>query len=391
MLVPDVSNVPDLQARTRLRNSTVWVAFDWGGVMQPLTREETYLNTLYGPMIESYMAETDEVFGIKAYQSQRLTEIENAKINQDGRIAEADAAAKRLAIAIRLLAEEYIHVARLFDATVKAQLMSAKEYAAEVEREQVEIEKLRAILGVAKAEARLKEINAEVFYEYVRRMEVEVDKLRAQVDVAKANVRALLADISAREAELTVIESELKEAMTVAEKATLQADIAAIYAEIIVKGLSKIRLAVETAEIAAGFAFIATKLNDLLAIWDVKDRMERFKAMTEEQIRTEVLAIIASEMAGEDLKKTEMTANEEVMAFETSKTTSELAQEQALTDQRLQARMALELAKSEHEMDLTDMNTWIKKIANTAQRWANKHRTSLEHRSQDMNQLIQKG
>ena len=266
MLVASNTNVPELQARTRLRNSSVWVPFDWGGVMQPLTRQEEYINRIYRPFIEGYMAETDELFAIKEYQAEKLNELENAKITQDGQIAEADAAAKRLAIAIRLAGEEYVQVARLFDASVKAQIMAAREYAAEVEREQIELEKLRAQLGVAKAEARLKEINAEIYYEYVRRMEVEVDKLRAQVQVAQANVRALLADINAREAELTVIESELKEAMTIAEKATLQADVASIYAEIVVKGLAKIKLAVETAEIAAGFTYIQTKLNDLLAI-----------------------------------------------------------------------------------------------------------------------------
>ena len=391
MLVASNTNVPELQARTRLRNSSVWVPFDWGGVMQPLTRQEEYINRIYRPFIEGYMAETDELFAIKEYQAEKLNELENAKITQDGQTAEADAAAKRLAIAIRLAGEEYVQVARLFDASVKAQIMAAREYAAEVEREQIELEKLRAQLGVAKAEARLKEINAEIYYEYVRRMEVEVDKLRAQVQVAQANVRALLADINAREAELTVIESELKEAMTIAEKATLQADVASIYAEIVVKGLAKIKLAVETAEIAAGFTYIQTKLNDLLAIWNVKTREEQFKTMTEAQIKAEVLALLASEKAGEDLKKEEMTANEGVMSYEESATAAELALEQALTNRKVAARQAMDKVKNDFEMALADLNTWAKKIANAAQRYVNKHHVTIEHRAQDMQQLISKG
>jgi hypothetical protein len=385
------TDIGALQARTRLRNSTLWTPFDWGEVMQPMTRVEAYINRIYQPFIEGYMAETDELFAIKEYQQEKLSELETAKITQDGRIAEADAAAKRLATAIRLAAEEYIQAARLFDASVKAQIMAAKEYAAEVEREQIEIEKLRAQLGVAKAEARLKEINAEVYYEYVRRMEVEVDKLRAQVQVAQANVRALLADINAREAELTVIESELKEAMTIAEKATLQADVASIYAEIIVKGLSKIKLAVESAEITAGFRYITSKLNDLLAIWNVKTREEQFKVNTEAQVASEVLALLSSEKAGEDLKKDEMSSNEGVLAYEQSATAAELSKEQGLTDQRVAARKALDELKNDYEMTLSDLNAWAKKIANAAQRWVNKNHVTIEHRSQDMSQLISKG
>ncbi len=127
VLNPDVGA---LQARTRLRNSTLWTPFDWGGVMQPMTRVDAYINRLYQPFIEGYMAETDELFAIKEYQQEKLNELETVKIAQDGKIAEADAAAKRLATAIRLAAEEYIQAARLFDATVKAQIMAAKEYAA---------------------------------------------------------------------------------------------------------------------------------------------------------------------------------------------------------------------------------------------------------------------
>lgn len=391
MLAANPNNVADLKERTRLRNSTVWIPLDWGGTMQPLCKEAEVLATLGQPYIEGYLAETDELFAVKYYQRDRLIELEHNRITQEGRIADADAAAKRRVLAVKLAAEEYVHSARLYDAQVRAYIMAAKEYAAEVEREQIELEKLRAILGVKKAETRVKEINAEIYYEYVKRMEVQVDIARAQVDAAKAQTRAVLTEIGAQEAELDVVEAELKEAMTVAEKATLQADIASIYADIIVKGLAKIKLAVEKAEIEAGFRYIQQKLTDLLAIWDVRTRTEDLKIAGEQAIYEEVMRILEAEEVAEDLRKLEMTHNEEVQDYEEQQTEDELAQEQGLVDRRLAARKALEDYKNQIEITLNDLGAWAKLIANAAQRWVHKNHVSLHTQGQDMKLYVDKG
>jgi hypothetical protein len=391
MFAAHPDNVANLKERTRLRNSTVWIPLDWGGIMQPLSQEAEVLSTLGLPLIEGYLAETDELFAVKDYQRDRLMELEHDKIAQEKRIADADAATKRRVLAVKLAAEEYVHSARLYDAQVRAYIMAAKEYAAQVEREQIEIEKLRAILGVKKAESRLKEINAEIYFEYVKRMEVQVDIARAQVDAAKAQTRAVLAEIGAQEAELDVVEAELKEAMTVAEKATLQADIASIYADIIVKGLARIKLAVEQAEIEAGFRYIQQKLTDLLAIWDVRTRTEDLKTASEQAIFEEVVRLLETEKAAEDLKKVEMTFSEEVQDYEEEQTEAELAQEQDLVAQRLAARKALEDYKNQIEITLNDLGAWAKLIANSAQRWVHKNHVSLHTQGQDMKLYVDKG
>ncbi|MFZ5452424.1 MAG: hypothetical protein ACOZF2_11240 [Thermodesulfobacteriota bacterium] len=391
MLEANSHNVPNLKERTRLRNSTVWIPLDWGGIMQPLSQEAGVLASLGQPYIEGYMVETDELFAVKEYQRDRLIDLEHDKITQEGRIADADAAAKRQALAIKLAAEEYIHSARLYDAQVRALIMAAKEYAAEVEREQIELEKVRAILGVKKAETRIKEINAEVYYEYVKRMEVQVDIARAQVDAAKAQTRAVMAEIGAQEAELDIVETELKEAMTVADKATLQADIASIYADIIVKSLAKIRLSVGMAEIEAGFRYIQQKLADLLAIWDVRTRTENLKTASEQNIYDEVMRILEVEEAAEDLKKLEMALNEEVQSYEKQQTDSELDEEQALLNRRLAARKNLENLKNMVEIDLNTQGAWAKMAANGAQQHVYKNHQSISHQGQQMKLYISKG
>lgn len=390
MLTQNPANVANLQGRTRLRNSTVWIPLDWGGIMQPLAKEAAVLASLGRPFIASYMDETDELFAVKEYQRDRLSQVEQDKVTQDGRIADADAASKRRVLAFKLAGEQYVQAARLYDAEVRAYIMAAKEYAAEVEREQIKLEELRAIYGVRKAETRLQEVNAEVYYEYIKRMETQVDVAKAQLDVAKAQVRAVTTEISAEEAKLEVIETELKQAMAVAEKATLQADIAMIYADIVVRGLSKVKLGVEKSEIQAGYGWIAQKLSDLLAIWNVRTRTENLKTESQQEVFAEVTRLLAAEEAGEDLRRLELSVGQDVLSHEAEATYEEIDKEAELTASKLTAREALESAKGAHEDDMTTATTAAKKITNAAQQALNRKRETLSQQTQYMDLYISK-
>jgi hypothetical protein len=382
----------ELRERTRERNRTIFHRpLDYLNALAPLRKEAEVLNSLGMPMIEGYMAATDEFFFVKDYQQEVEGDLEYRKLENQQRIADAGAATERAKLALKLAAEEYIQAARLYDARVQALIMAAREYAAKVEREQIEIERLRSILAVEKQETRLKEINAEIYLEYVRRMEVEVDIARAKLDVAKANTRAVMADIQAGEAELEIVEADLQEAMVLAEKATLQADVAAIYAEIITKKLSQIRLDVSRAEIEAGFRYVQSKLNDLLGIWDIRTRIVNLRTQNEQQIYDEAMQLLAVEEEATDLKKLAQSFDEEYLTIKAGETATELAKEQQLLDERLTARKDLMEQKNSATMDLDDLAAWAKEIANSAQCSVYQNRTSQNFVFQDMKLYVAKG
>jgi multidrug resistance efflux pump len=178
-------------------------------------------------------------------------------------------------LAYKVAGEEALLAAKRYDVLVQARIMLAKEYAAEVEREQIALQRDRAKMDIKKEEAHLAEVKSRIMLEYYERAQVEVDIAKAQLQVAQANVRAVMAEIAAEEAMLKAVQAELEVAMVDAERATLIADIAGIFADIVVRGLAKIKLAVETAEIEAGFEFIQQKLDDLLVIHKIRGTSKR--------------------------------------------------------------------------------------------------------------------
>ncbi len=361
-----------LVERTRKRNAAVRTS-----LMDdtPLASLETQLDSLSRPTIENYMAISDETYLIKEDQRDRAIEQSQTEIAQERDLALAKAKTERRCLAIKMAANEYTYAAQLYDAQVKDLIMLAKEYAAEVEREQAALERSRATLAVALEENKLKEINAKIFYEAVDRGQVEADIARAKVDVAKARVRAVAADIEARKAEVDVIEAKVQGAIAVADKATLQADVAMIFAECITKQLSEIKLAVDKAEIAAGFEFIQTKMDDLLGIWDERNRIEQIREQGQTEILAALLNLLADEKAEEDLRVKEATTQAELVDYE---------KEQA-ADQNKGLRSMAEAVTSDKETartqeyynrgEILKKKNWASQLVNAAHAYVNSHHT----------------
>jgi hypothetical protein len=240
-------------------------------------------------------------------------------VETDRLIARAKYETKMQVLAYKVAGEEALLAAKRYDVLVQARIMLAKEYAAEVEREQITLQRDRAKMDIKKEEAHLAEVKSRIMLEYYERAQVEVDIAKAQLQVAQANVRAVMAGIAAEEAMLKAVQAELEVAMVDAERATLIADIANIFADIVVRGLARIKLAVETAEIEAGFEFIQQKLDDLLAIWGDKITTEEVRAQYEALLKTEVDKQTVESIHLEDLKKTQMKADVEVFFYEKDK------------------------------------------------------------------------
>jgi hypothetical protein len=308
-----------LRERTLARNDSLWVNWDTGGVAAGLVGLENLINRVSQDIVRYDLAIQDGEASFQAAQRDKLHNLEMEEVETNQLIARAKYEAKMQVLALKVAGEEALLAAKRYDVLVQARIMLAKEYAAQVEREQIALQRDRAKMDIKKEEAHLAEVQSRIMLEYFERAQVEVDIAKAQLQVAQANVRAVMAEIAAEEAMLKAVQAELEVAMVDAERATLIADIASIFADIVVRGLAKIKLAVETAEIEAGFGFIQQKLDDLLAIWDDKITVEEVRAQYEALLKTEVDKQTQESIVLEDLKKTQMKADVEVFFFEKDK------------------------------------------------------------------------
>ena len=360
--------------RTRLRNASLWLTLDWGGLMTPLAGQQVLLDSLGQPGIESFMAISDENWGIKEFQRDRTHELDQAEISTLRQLADERAATDREDLAIQRGINEHALAVKIFDAKVKALLMGAREYAARVELEQLDVERSKAILSVAKEGLHQKQVNASIYYEYIQRAMVEVDIAKAQVEVAKAHVRAIMADIAAGEADIRVITAQTEQYMAQADKAGLQADVAMTFAEILVKKLSAVKLDVGQKEIAAGFGYIQSRLDDALTRLATQKIEEILKTDYANVALVEAGVIFPDEKISEDLREREQLDAREIFAYTETATDQNIQDETALKALTVNAREAL----SDQKMAVREAEdlkkTWAQILINAAHRYVYLHR-----------------
>jgi len=355
-----------LNDRTRLRNDSLWVGLDWGGLMTPLASEQAALDSLARPGIESFMAISDETWGIKEYQRDRTSELEQFGINQDRQIAEEQVATGRTKLAIQKAMDEYTLTVKIYDAKVRSLLMGAREYAAQVELEQLVVERSKAILAVAKEGLHQKQVNASIYYEYIQRAMVEADIAKAQVEVAKAHVRAVMADIAAGEADIRVITAQIEQYMAQADKAGLQADVAMIFAEILTKKLSAVKLDVGQKEITAGFGYIQSRLDDALIHLATQKIEETLKTDYATAALAEAGLIFPDEKVSEYLHEQEQLNAREVFDYTKTATYQNIQDEIALRALSVTAKEAMSDQKLAVREAEDAKKTWAEALINAA-------------------------
>jgi hypothetical protein len=350
----DTVEKQELATRTRQRNALTWLSLDYGGVMASLVNMEADLDTLAAPSIENFLAISDEAWGIKEDQRDKTVELSQAEVDQDRLIADAKAATGRAKIAIERAADEYVLAAKIYDAKVKGLIMGAKEYAALVEQYQLEVEESRAGLAVDKEALHLKEVKAKIYLQTIEQAQVEADIAKAQVDVAKAHVRAAMAGIEAGRAEIELIQAQTEVYIAEADKATLQADVASIFAEILTKQLSQVKLDVGQKEIAAGFAYIQSHLDDMLALWDTRDAINLIQVESEMDLQAEIALRYLVDRVQEALKETEIDNSRDVLTYEQGQTNLNIAGEAALQAGLVGAKKILMGQKLDSSMQRDD-------------------------------------
>ena len=372
-----------LAQRTRDRNDSLWITLDWGGLMTPLAAQQAALDGLAQPGIESFMAISDETWGIKEHQRDRTHELNLAEVADQRQIADDKVATGRAKLAIQRAMDEYTLAVRVYESKVKALLMGAREYAAQVELEQVAVEQSRAVLAVAKEGLHQKQVNASIYYEYIQRAMVEADIAKAQVEVAKAHVRAVMADIAAGEADIKVITAQIEQYMAQADKAGLQAEVATIFAEILTKKLSAVKLDVGREEIAAGFGYIQSRLDDALTKMATQKAEENLRIDYATSALLEEGMIFPDERASEDLREQESLNAQEILGYQEAKTATNIDDETVLKQTVVVAQEGLADERLLMKIQTDDKSTWAKLMLNAAKQYVflNAKHTNIEKHS----------
>lgn len=294
----------ELKIRTLERGKATWTNYDQQGIAAGLLPLEELVNQLGKDSVRQGIIVIDGAAEFETVQRQKLEAVELEEIIVGERIAHEKYETRIQVLAYKVAGEKALLAARQYEISVQSFIMTAKEFAARVEREQIWLQKKRALMDIRKEEARLEEIQAKIMLEYLERANVEVEIARTKLKVAQENVKVVLAQLDVKEAELKVIKADLEIAMSEAEKSALIAEVAHIYADIITRGLAKVKLKVEEAEIAVGFEFIQKKLDDLLAIYGRRIDVEKLRAKFEEIIQHEVHKLTEQQMRLEDQKLT---------------------------------------------------------------------------------------
>ena len=259
------------------------------------------------------------------------------------------------------------------EANAKVYYESVQQAQVGTELAKTELAVTKTELDVDKEELRLAKTQANIYLETINQKQVEADIAKAQVDVAKAHVRAILADIAAGEADIRVITAEIEQYMAQADKAGLRADVAMIFAEILTKQLSAVKLDMGQAEITAGFEFIQQKLDDALALLAIQERGEQVKTDYAEAALEEIRLLFPEEKVSEDLRETEQLNAREVFNYAQSATYQNILAEIALRALAVNARTALMDTKKDTRQEEDIMKTWAEELVNDAQKWVHKH------------------
>src|SRR3990172_11102285 len=140
----------DLRLRTMGRNTSLWVVLDKSGYADSLESMESVLNTLSGMVVEQYLTQIDADYLLEADWRNRLYGVELEGLKAEQRIAIAKFEADAQVLALKTVGENALLAAKAYDVLVQDLIMAAKEYAAALEAERLQLEVARAQMAVRK-------------------------------------------------------------------------------------------------------------------------------------------------------------------------------------------------------------------------------------------------
>jgi hypothetical protein len=117
-------------------------------------------------------------------------------------------------------------------------------------------------------------------------------------------------------------------------------------------------------EIMDGFAFVKSKLDDLVALWQIKDMEEAIKIKNLSDQFAELLVLLTAEKAGELLQLVAMENDLTVQAYDRTKSLLELQQEAGLMALVVDAKEALQNAEAYSKKQLSTLRMQMELIVN---------------------------
>lgn len=380
-----------MRDRAVQRGLATWQPLDQDFNVNDLADQEATLNILGKDSILQGLVALDEAANFDEGLRDRMYELDILTLEQDQQIALDRFIAEKQAFALRIAGEFLLLEAKEYDVLVQGLIMDAREYAAAIDREGIELQKQRALMDVKKEGAHLQEVEARILLEMIERRNQEIELAKAKVEVAKANVRAILADIQAQEADVRVIRAQLEVVKTEADKAGLIADVAQIMADIVVRGLAWVKLAVETAEIDAAFGFIESRLSDMLEIAAVKLNSEEVKLAYEKLLNAEVALMEAEQREQIDIEKLKMSMAERLLDYEQYRQKLADACARALKITEEAHKEALAQVKSSAEIAHDKTQKWSESSVATVQAAVSRVQHITESQIRHYSQKIIKG
>lgn len=143
-------------------------------------------------------------------------------------------------------------------------------------------------------------------------------------------------------------------------------------------------------EVIDSFGFIQSKLQDLYALWQIKDRIVAIRIKNAYDIMVLLNQILTAQEAGAALQLTAMENDLTVLAYDKTQSQAELLSEAALKAQVVAAKEALQNEEAVSREEISTLRMQMELLVNAARQWVFMNRLHYAYSSGIWTELIGK-
>lgn len=154
--------------------------------------------------------------------------------------------------------------------------------------------------------------------------------------------------------------------------------------------ISQQQTALTLQEILDGFDFVQSKLTDLFALWQIKDRVIGLKIKSAYDLLAEVNLLLTAEKAGVDLQLTAVENEQTVQAYEKEQSQDELLSEASLKATLVAAKESLQNIQALSREEISTLRVTMELLVNAAKQWVFKNMDRTHHVDSIMSEYIGK-
>src|SRR5271157_1720144 len=143
-------------------------------------------------------------------------------------------------------------------------------------------------------------------------------------------------------------------------------------------------------EVLDGFGFVQSKLADLYALWQIKDRIIAIKIKNTYDIITETNYLFTVELAGITLQLIAMENDLTALAYDKTQSQAELLAEAALKQQLVAAKEGLQNAEAVSRERISTLRMQMELLVNAAKQYVYLNMVRTHHTTSISDELIGK-